>query len=131
MIGLDSNVLVRLFVQDEPGQAARADLVLGSLSPDQPGWIGIAVLVETIWVLTSRYRITRDEVLSVVTNLLSRKELILEQAQIVHQAVTMYRTGKAGFADCLIACSAKAVGCHLTYTFDEDAVKSAGMTLVP
>ncbi len=56
MIGLDTNVLVRFLVQDEPRQAARADSLMAQLSPTSPGYLSTVVLVETYWVLRSAYR---------------------------------------------------------------------------
>jgi len=62
MIGLDTNVLVRYLTQDDPKQAARATRVVEEeLSENVPGFIGLMVLVETVWVLQRLYGASAEE----------------------------------------------------------------------
>jgi predicted nucleic-acid-binding protein len=61
---------------------------------------------------------------------MSRDDLVLESSETIGISLELYRRGKADFADCLIACSGRAAGCIQTLTFDRDAAKTAGMTLV-
>jgi predicted nucleic-acid-binding protein len=46
MIGLDTNVLVRYIMQDDPVQSPEATAVIQSLTPAGPGFISIVALVE-------------------------------------------------------------------------------------
>ncbi|MCB1601151.1 MAG: hypothetical protein R3F18_16775 [Lysobacterales bacterium] len=39
MIGLDTNVLARYIMQDDPGQASLADALMHSLNAEQPGFV--------------------------------------------------------------------------------------------
>ena len=55
---------------------------------------------------------------------------MVEQAEIIEKALQRYRRGRADFADCLIAASAKAAGCSRTVTFDRIASRDAGMELI-
>ena len=61
MIGLDTNVLVRYIMQDEPGQSAKATRLIESLEVDRPGFISLVSIVELYWVLTSCYDLTNDQ----------------------------------------------------------------------
>ncbi len=131
MIGLDTNVLVRYLTQDEPLQAAKATAVIESLSADLPGFIPIVSLVELVWVLTGCYGTTKDRVADVVETILRTKELTVEGADVVWQALHCYQRGKqADFADCLIERSAHAALCDHTITFDRKAASVAGMRLI-
>jgi predicted nucleic-acid-binding protein len=130
VIGLDTNILVRFFMQDDHTQGTQVDVVMKSLTEAEPGWVGLAVLMELVWVLTSTYRTNRAELIRVLNHLLSRNEIVIEQAEAVRHAVRIYLDSNVGFADCLISSSARGAGCTQTLTFDQDAAKSAGMTLV-
>lgn len=130
MIGLDTNVVVRYVMQDDPKQAPKATRILESLTVDDPGFMSLVSLVELVWVLASCYDLDRDRVGQAVDALLRTKELILDRAELVAQALRIFRSGSADFADCLIERCASNAGCGQTLTFDRSAAKSAGMTLI-
>lgn len=62
-------------------------------------------------------------------SLLSIKQLRVQDAETVWQALRIFESGKADFADCLIERMANAAGCARMVTFDKQAAKS-GMTLL-
>ena len=129
MIGLDTNVLVRYIMQDDAKQAALASRLVESLA-DSTGFIPFIVIAELSWVLTSAYSLSRQQLAEALEGVLRSKEWVVEKADIVWQAVRLFQSGSADFADCLIFRSAAAVGCEKTMTFDKDAAKSGGMTLL-
>lgn len=127
MTGLDTNVLVRFFAQDDAIQSPKADAIFASLTSAEPGWIGVASVLELVWVMTSQKRLDRGGIATVLSQLLTRDEIVIEQANVVQNALQLYQKGKADFADCLIAASARAAGCSRTMTFDRIAARDAGM----
>jgi predicted nucleic-acid-binding protein len=130
MIGLDTNVLVRYLAQDEPVQAALAARVLErELTEDAPGFIGLVVLIETIWVLQRLYRASTAEVRETVNDLLGSRSIVVENREVVARALTATEKDSCGFADAIIAASALNAGCNKIVSFDRGAVR-AGMTLV-
>lgn len=131
MIGLDTNVLVRYVMQDDARQAARATRLVESLSAEEPGFVPVVALVELVWVLTGSYGLARAQVATVLEMLLRSKELVLDRAELVSQALARYAAGSADFADALIERIAAQAGCTATMTFDSAAAKTAAMTLVP
>ena len=131
MIGLDTNVLVRYVMQDDARQAARATALIESFSAEEPGFVPVVTVVELVWVLAGSYGLGRAQVAAALEALLRAKELVVERADIVTQALKRYGTGGADFADALIERLAVSAGCTATMTFDAGAAKSAGMTLVP
>jgi predicted nucleic-acid-binding protein len=130
MIGLDTNVLVRYIMQDEPKQSAKAAQLIESLDSDRPGYITMVSIVELYWVLTSCYELTGQQVAQAIEAILRTKQLLVERADQVMRALRVFGKGTADFADCLIERSATGAGCDATMTFDVKAAKHAGMTLI-
>ncbi len=130
MIGLDTNVLVRYIMQDDPGQSPRATRLVESLSAEAPGYVSLVVLVELGWVLSSAYGLNRVQLVQAFEALLRTKEIVVERAETAWKALRVFQAGPADFADCLIERSAAAAGCERTVTFDRGAVKGCGMVLV-
>jgi len=130
MIGLDTNVIVRYVMQDDPKQSQKATRLIEALSADAPGFVPLVVIVELVWVLTSCYDLKRDQVVEVLGGTLRTKEFMVDRAEQVAQALRVYKMGSADFADCLIERGATSAGCEKTMTFDSSAAKSAGMTLI-
>jgi len=131
VIGLDTHVLVRYVMQDDPRQSPRATRLIESLSADAPGFVPVVALVELVWVLTGSYALGRAQVATVLDTLLRSKELVDDRAELVGQALARFSVGPADFADALIERTAHAAGCTATVSFDAAAVKSAAMKLVP
>jgi len=131
VIGLDTNVLVRYVMQDDPRQSPRATRLIDSLAPQAPGYVSLVVLVELVWVLRSNYGLARGQVATVLETLLRSKELLIERAETLAQALERFESAGADFADALIERIAAAAGCEATYTFDAGAIKGAGMKAVP
>jgi len=130
MIGLDTNVLVRYIMQDDPKQSPKASKLIESLDSDNPGYITLVCVIELYWVLTSSYELTGEQVTQALEAILRTKQLLVERADQVMRALRIFAAGKADFADCLIERSASGAGCTQTMTFDVGASKHAGMTLV-
>ena len=130
MIGLDTNVLVRYIMQDDPKQSRKATSLIESLDDDHPGFITIVSILELYWVLTSCYDLTTDQVKQVLDVLLRTRQIIVDRADQVLRALRVLEAGRADFADCLIERTAASVGCEHTFTFNVNAAKYAGMTLI-
>lgn len=130
MIGLDTNVLVRYIMQDDPTQSPKASKLIESLDGDNPGYIAMVSVVELYWVLTSSYELTGQQVAQALEAILRTKQFQVERADQVMRALRVFGAGKADFADCLIERSACGAGCARTMTFDVGASKHAGMTLI-
>jgi predicted nucleic-acid-binding protein len=130
MTGLDTNVLVRYIMQDDPAQSAAAGRLLESLTSDDPGFVPLVAVVELAWVLSSAYGLERGQLVAALEALLRTKEIVVEDAEIVWKALRLFAASNADFADCLIERAAAAAGCRRTMTFDRAAAKACGMTLI-
>lgn len=130
MIGLDTNILVRYFIKDDPQQTRLAVNLIFSLSPSEPGWIGVAIFMELDWVMNNLLKMKKDRVVEIFDTLLASRELVVENGETVREALHLYRFRNTDFSDCLIAASARAAGCSRTVTFDWVAARDAGMELL-
>ncbi|MGA2728930.1 MAG: type II toxin-antitoxin system VapC family toxin [Terracidiphilus sp.] len=130
MIGIDTNILARFLAQDDAEQGQRADSLLQTLSPQDPGFVSLVSLIELAWVMRSRYRVSKSELIQNLERLLNSPELVIESQQTVAQAIARFGSAKTDFADCLIERSGHVAGCRHTVTFDENAAKTSGMKLL-
>lgn len=129
MIGLDTNVVVRYLVQDEPTQTALANRLVDQLTDDQPGFVALISLAEIHWVLRRRYRLGVDAIRDIITGLAQTTQIVLEQPDLVGQALASTARGM-DFADVLIAASNRQSGCRTTMTFDRRAARNDGFELL-
>jgi predicted nucleic-acid-binding protein len=129
MIGLDTNILVRYLTKDDAVQTPIAIRVVRSLSAEDPGFVSLVAIAELIWVLRISYGYAKSEIVGVLEAMLQSQELVLEQAELLDDALRRFAAGHADFADFLIERSGQAAGCKHTVTFDRRAV-SAEMRLL-
>jgi len=127
VIGLDTNVLVRYLVQDDPRQSEAANELIDSLTADEQGFVSVVALVETTWVLQRAYGRNAEQVREIVRGLLESVEIVVESADLVRSALAM---DAPQFFDALVAASGTAAGVTSTATFDRRAAALPGMQLL-
>lgn len=131
MIALDTNVLARYVVGDEPRQTAAARrLIESSCTNEAPGVVSLVVLCELVWVLVQGYGYRRDQVALVLRRLLAAQDLAVERSDLAWQALNLYEEGPADFSDYVIGLSGRSEGAESTCTFDRRAAKSPLFRLV-
>lgn len=130
MIGLDTNVLVRYVVVDDPVQVPLVRELMESLTPADPAFVSLVTLVELTWVLRRGYGLSTADVRTVVDSLLSAKELVVERAELVARALTESAGAGSDVADALVAGLGRTAGCSETVTFDRRAARLPGMRLL-
>lgn len=130
MIGLDTNVLVRYIMQDDPKQSPIATQIIESLEGIGSGYVALVSIVELVWVLSASFELTRSQVAQALDGIVRTKQFKIESADQVVRALRVFKAGKSDFADCLIERSANSAGCEKTVTFDVNASKHAGMVLI-
>jgi predicted nucleic-acid-binding protein len=122
MIGLDTNVLVRYFAQDDPVQSPKATEIMElRLTEDEPGFVSVVTMVETVWVLSSIYELSDHEIASAVERMLQADTLVIQNEQEVFTAAVALKAGRGSFADALIGALGTWAGCASTLTFDRKA----------
>ncbi len=84
MIAVDTNVIVRLIVGDDDEQLARAARLLER----NDIFVSLAVLVETEWVLPSRYGMDRARITRSLTAIANLSAVVVEADDDVRWALT-------------------------------------------
>jgi predicted nucleic-acid-binding protein len=131
MIAVDTNVLVRWFVEDDARQVAVARGLLAERQrSDEPILLSPLVLAELEWLLRSNFRRSKDDILNVLGILCDEPAVVIDDRSCVEVAIASWREGRAGFADYLIAALARERGASTVLTFDRDAARSAAFTLL-
>ncbi|CAG1021436.1 hypothetical protein DOJK_00987 [Patescibacteria group bacterium] len=118
MIGLDTNILARYYIQDESDNEAKKqhELARKLIESEQPLIVCKTVLLEFEWVMRGYYRFTATEIISVFQHLLSLVHIHLEDRASIEQAVANFELG-FDFADALHHASYKA--CDSVASFDD------------
>ena len=127
MIGLDTNVAVRLLVEDDAAQTAAAvRLVRRAREESARLFVADVVVCEISWVLRSCYGRSREEIANALDLLAGVDAAEFESAGRVAAAIAAYREGKGDFSDYLLRESASAAGCAAVATFDRVLLKESG-----
>ena len=130
MIGLDTNILVRYLTQDDPIQSVKATEVIELwLTDENPGFVSIVAMVETVWVLERAYDLTPPEICRALERILQTDVLVVENEQEVFTAMIALKEGQGSFADAIIAALGASRGCSRTLTFDRKALRLPGFEL--
>jgi predicted nucleic-acid-binding protein len=93
--------------------------------------VSLLVLLETEWVLRSRYALGKDLIVDAITGLLEAAQVDFEDESAVEEALFHWEDGDAEFADCLIGARNRRLGCRATATFDAKAARLPTFAAVP
>jgi predicted nucleic-acid-binding protein len=128
---LDSNVLLRYLIADDPRQTAIAERVFeGCRVANEPLFITVLVLCETVWVLDRVYQQSKEQIIEAIETLLSMDLLRFEHERSMQRAFEHFRQSKGDFPDYLIGEIATAAGCRDTVTFDKALKGTPGFTIL-
>ena len=131
MLGIDTTVLVRYLTRDDQPQYEKARrLIDREVASGEPVMVSLLVLLETEWVLRSRYELARAEIVTTFSALLDTADLTFEDEPAVEAAIYAWKDSRADFADCLVVARNRRLGCRATATFDSRTRTLAGFTSV-
>jgi predicted nucleic-acid-binding protein len=131
MIGVDTNILLRLWLNDDRAQSKRIDQLLAEHG-GLPGSLLVTdvVLVEAVWTLKSAFEQDKHAQLIAVRSLLEETAFAFEDREAVAAALTLFESGSCGFADCLVVAKHARQGCDFTATFDRGMRKLPGVKVI-
>ena len=126
-LGVDTNVLVRFLVRDDEAQFARArKLIKREVGAGRGIFVSQLVLLETEWVLRSRYSLSKNQIIAAISGLLDAADVQFEDEPTIEESLFNWKDTTADFADCLIGARNRRLGCRATATFDTKASKLPG-----
>lgn len=127
MLGVDTNVLVRFLVRDDEAQFEKArKLIKREVATGRRVFVSQLVLLETEWVLRSRYSLPKSQIIEAISGLLDASDVRFEDEPAIEEALFIWKDTPADFADCLIGTQNQRLGCRATATFDVKASKLPG-----
>jgi len=127
MLGIDTNVLVRFLVRDDEAQFEKArKLIKREVAAGRRVFVNQLVLMETEWVLRSRYVAPKNQIIEAISSLLAATDVQFEDEPSIEEALFMWKDSTADFADCLIGAKNRRLGCRATVSFDAKASKLPG-----
>lgn len=129
MIAVDTNVLIRIFV-DDPEEIAQTEAARGLAKAAQQVYVPQIVQVESVWVLETAYNFDKATILSVLEHLQTNHAFVLQRSDIFALALEQFRSSNTDFADCVILAESQKYGA-LLHTFDRRLSKLAGAVIVP
>jgi predicted nucleic-acid-binding protein len=130
MIGVDTNVLVRLLVPGEP-QREKAEAFFSQRSAADPAFVSLVVVVELVWVLNRHYGYEFQQLQNAIQWLLDSDDFVVEHRDRVQWALTNYTRSRIDLPDLLIARAGEEAGASRTATFDINAARYVpGMELL-
>ena len=131
MIGIDTKILLRLWLNDDPAQNKRIDALLAAHG-GMPGSLLVTdvVLAESIWTLKSAFDQDKNAQSIAVRSLLEETAFTFEDCEAVAAALDLSEAGSCGFADCLVVAQHARRSCNFAVTFDRGMRKLPGVRVL-
>lgn len=123
MQAVDTNVVVRLLVKDDPEQCQQALDLWRQLTANGGVFLAGVVVVETVWVLQRSYHFSRPEIVGILDLLMRTEGVITENYGHMVRALSLYATQAADFSDFVIIESARSAGALPLHTFDKKLIR--------
>jgi predicted nucleic-acid-binding protein len=128
MIAVDTNVLIRILV-DDPGAALQMQSSRALLAKSGIVYVPQIVQVETVWVLESAYCFDKPSICKILEHLLKHPQFQLQSMEAFEPALALFKQHSADFSDCLILTESTRQNLQL-FTFDKKLGRLKG-TAVP
>lgn len=122
MNALDTNILVRFFIQNTHIKEDYEQHLIATKVLDQPCFISLTVILELVWVLKSHYKQPKDIIAQLLQFLCDINHITIEKQPLLEQALSYYLNGM-DFADAVHLVQAN--HCHAFYAFDQKLIKKA------
>lgn len=123
MIGIDTNVLLRFLVDDDPEQNDRARRLLSQRTAEDPVYLSSLVLAEAVWFLRRRLDYPLAQIVEMLRFLIASPEVVIEHAEELEILLAEQDASIVNLADHLVAWSGLKAGCGKIVTFDRRAAR--------
>jgi len=130
MIGVDTNILVRAFLEDDKSQAKRSQEFLAHNSKVNNLFISSYAILEFVWVLKMK-KFTRKEIYEAIITLIDSPGITIGQREVVVAAIEKFLKGKADFGDYIIVAEGEKHGSHYLKTFDQSLLDESSHFSTP
>jgi len=115
---IDTNVVVRWLIGDDPGQSVLANAIVA-----EGAFVPLTVALEVEWVLRSVFNLPRSAIADALERMLSIETLVVDQGEELFWALERFRSG-ADWADCIHLIGARSATSFVT--FDRKLARKVG-----
>jgi uncharacterized protein len=124
---VDANFFIRFFTRDDNKQAAIVDEFFKKAQAGKIVLVtGHPVIFELAWVLKKGYSLSPDKVLDYISSLVGAPWLMMQDREIVENAINIARMSGQDFADAYICANSKAIGATGILTFNKKHFERMG-----
>lgn len=113
---VDTNILVRHLTADPPEMGARATAFLADTAQL---YLADLIVAETIYVLESFYKASRDQVATAMRSLVSMRSVITVDPALLLRAIEIYEVDRLDFAEAYLVGCAETTGVGRVASFDQ------------
>lgn len=131
MIGIDTNILVRAFMEDDLDQAQKAQKLMGCTAQESRLFISSYALLDFVWELRKTKKFSRLEIYEAIITLTDSPGITIGQREVVLSACEKYLKGKADFADYMILSEGEQHGAKELKTFDRAVLAEVHNASIP
>jgi predicted nucleic-acid-binding protein len=128
MYAIDTNVLIRIFVDDKH-QQKQCEQARKFAEKQKKLWVSSIVQIELVWVLDYSYKLTKAQIITVLNHLYENDAYVLQNEAIFYQALMVFEESSANFSDCVIHVQSKKENLEVI-TFDKKFAKIQGVKLL-
>lgn len=130
MIGVDTNILVRAILEDDPHEAKIAKNFLKKAVKSKQLFVSSYAILEMVWVLKVKKK-SREQICDAILTLLDSPGVFVGQKTVVLNALEKYSKGKADFGDYLILAEGETLNAPRIVSFDKQLVKEDSRCSLP
>lgn len=116
MIAIDTNVIVRVFIDDLNREQVEKSRNL--VQKAKQVYVPQLVIAEMVWVFTRTYELSKSQIVNILHEIYENAAFLVDDKELLLKALILFKANNVDFADCMILVAAKAAGAKHLYTFD-------------
>lgn len=131
MRSFDTNVILRLVIEDDPEQCERAGRAFERAVAEGGAFFSATALIEAVWVLRVACKQDRAAIVGALRRLVDAVGVTVEREALIRRAIGLFAAGTADFSDYVILESSREADALPVLTFDERFARASGVQVVP
>jgi len=116
MIAVDTNIIVRIFIDDLNTLQVKAARNL--VRKVKQVYLTHVVIVEMVWVLMRAYQLPKPNIVNILHEICENAAFVVDDKTVLLDALTLFKNNTVEFSDCMILATAKLANVERIYTFD-------------
>lgn len=123
IVAIDANIIIRYLLKDnEEFYSLVNNFFEEVFSGKKTAYVLQSILAEVIYVFTKFYKIDKKQVVEILEELLSNRNIKIQDKDITINAIHLFKTNNIDFVDCLLCAYSKEME---IFSFDKKLNKCA------